>query len=197
MAKNIVLKKGLTFVKKWEGGFINHQNDPGGATNFGISLRFLKTLDLEIGDIDRDGDIDIDDIKKLTLAHAIVIYKREFWDKYNLDTLDPIFAIGLFDTMVNVGPKQAILLAQRAINEFTDQPIIEDGIMGPQTIGATAELAPFMTRVCSVFLFKRLSFYSLIASNKPKLEVFLRGWINRVCDLEGYLRYCDIRVMNS
>jgi lysozyme family protein len=194
MTKNVALKKGLTFVKKWEGGFISHRNDPGGATNFGISLRFLRTLNPEIGDIDRDGDIDIDDVKKLTLAHAMAIYEQEFWNKYNLDTLDLIFAIGLFDTMVNVGPKQAILLAQRAINEFTDQPIIEDGMIGPQTIGVAAQLAPFMSEICPVFLFKRLSFYSLIASNKPKLEVFLRGWINRVCDLEGYLRYCDIRV---
>jgi lysozyme family protein len=192
MTKNVALKKGLIFVKKWEGGFINHKNDPGGATNFGISLRFLKTLNPEIGDIDRDGDIDIDDVKKLTLAHAMAIYEQEFWDKYNLDTLDPIFAIGLFDTMVNTGPKQAILLAQRAINEFTDQPIIEDGIIGPQTIGAITGLAPFISEICPVFLFKRLSFYSLIASNNPKLETFLRGWINRVCDLEEYLRHCDI-----
>jgi lysozyme family protein len=94
--------------------------------------------------------------------------------------------------MVNTGPKQAILLAQRAINEFTDQPIIEDGIIGPQTIGAITGLAPFISEICPVFLFKRLSFYSLIASNNPKLETFLRGWINRVCDLEEYLRHCDI-----
>ena len=39
-------------VAKWEGGYIDHPNDPGGVTMYGISLMFLKSLGLVDGDID-------------------------------------------------------------------------------------------------------------------------------------------------
>lgn len=43
---------------KWEGGYFDHPNDPGGVTMYGVSLMFLKELELWEGDIDGDGDID-------------------------------------------------------------------------------------------------------------------------------------------
>ena len=44
-------EKAHEFTSRWEGGYVNHAADPGGATNFGISLRFLKSQGLDIGDI--------------------------------------------------------------------------------------------------------------------------------------------------
>lgn len=32
------------FTSRWEGGYVFHPDDPGGATNLGISLRFLRGL---------------------------------------------------------------------------------------------------------------------------------------------------------
>ena len=64
-------------VLKHEGGYVDHANDPGGATNYGISLRFVKQstgIDL---DVDGDGDIDADDIKAMTPEQAKEIYKTE------------------------------------------------------------------------------------------------------------------------
>ena len=45
---------------KWEGGFFNYPSDPGGVTNFGVSLMFLKILGLQEGDI--NGDVDSLDV---------------------------------------------------------------------------------------------------------------------------------------
>lgn len=33
-------------VAKWEGGYFDHPDDPGGVTMYGVSLMFLKELDL-------------------------------------------------------------------------------------------------------------------------------------------------------
>ena len=48
------------FILKWEGGFVNHPNDPGGATNMGVTLKTWKSQGY---DKDGDGDIDVIDLK--------------------------------------------------------------------------------------------------------------------------------------
>ncbi|MDR2666787.1 MAG: hypothetical protein LBB34_01555 [Holosporales bacterium] len=48
-----------------EGIYIDDENDSRGATKFGISLRFLKGLDIKEGDINDDNKISEEDIKDL------------------------------------------------------------------------------------------------------------------------------------
>ncbi len=71
--------KAVEKVLRHEGRYVNHPNDPGGATNYGISLRFLKQLGIEEADIDGDGFLNIEDIKAVTKEHAIRFYKLNFW----------------------------------------------------------------------------------------------------------------------
>ncbi len=58
-------EKAMTFIFKWEGGYVNDGNDPGGETNFGISKRAYPNLD----------------IKNLTKDEAKQIYYRDYWEK--------------------------------------------------------------------------------------------------------------------
>ena len=109
-------------VLKHEGGFVNDPDDPGGATNWGISLRFLKGQGLEVGDVDHDGDIDADDILKMSQSDAIAIYRQAFWVKNGYGSFpDHRVAAKTFDLCVNMGPRQAHKILQRAINAARGQ----------------------------------------------------------------------------
>ena len=55
-----------------EGGFSDDPDGPGGPTNFGITLAALLNAG---SDLDGDGDIDREDILRLTRAIAIEIFE--------------------------------------------------------------------------------------------------------------------------
>ena len=35
----MMFERALTFVLRWEGGYVDHPADPGGATNYGVTQR--------------------------------------------------------------------------------------------------------------------------------------------------------------
>lgn len=176
------------FSAKWEGGLTNHPNDPGGITNYGVSLRWLKTLGLELGDIDRDGDIDADDIRSLTPQKAAELFRHEFWDAYRLSELPQISASAHYDCVMNSGPKQATLLTQRACNHFVGSygvRLAEDGIYGPKT---RQFLKSWTTKALVLRMIAlREQFYRNLRANNAQYSPFLKGWLNRCRDLRNYL----------
>jgi len=85
-------EKALKFVLKWEGGYSNDPNDPGGETKYGISKRSYPH----------------EDIKNMTLERAKEIYYQNYWLKAGCDGLTFPFNIVVFDTAVNMGRSRAI-----------------------------------------------------------------------------------------
>lgn len=51
-----------------EGGYVKDPDDPGGATNYGVTLATLRRLGI---DLDRDGMVSKRDVKLLTTAQAV------------------------------------------------------------------------------------------------------------------------------
>lgn len=164
------------FTATWEGGLTKHHADPGGMTNFGISLRFLRAQGLEAGDVDGDGDIDAEDICALTKADAARMLKRSFWDALGLDLVKPLCAMVLYDTAVNMGPVFARKTAQKALG------VPADGTWGPVTRAALRDCDDKRTAAAMCHI-RRARYHELARKNAP-LAAFLKGWLRRVDALE-------------
>ncbi|MBF0526888.1 MAG: hypothetical protein HQK56_17525 [Deltaproteobacteria bacterium] len=175
----------------WEGGrkLTDDPADPGGATKYGISLRFLRG-EGRAGDIDHDGDVDAADIRALTEEQASEFYRREFWDKCRCDELPAPLAMAVFDTAVNVGAAKAVTLLQTELNSHSaGNPLLTvDGGMGKNTISAaiqaTQKISP--DKLALGYLNRRLRLYGDLAKT-PARAKYLKGWTSRVAALKDFL----------
>lgn len=166
---------------KHEGGFVNDPDDPGGATNFGVSLRFVKN-ELEgtkIGDIEfdlsGDGKVNADDIKNITREMAIAVYFKAFWDRRYEELSDPLGG-KYFDLSVNMGKGQATKLVQRAC-KAVGKPVDVDGGLGPQTMAALK--AANQLCVLAALRSEAAGFYRVLIAKKPVNKKFENGWLKR------------------
>ena len=169
-------------VLKHEGGYVNDKDDPGGATNFGVTIHTMRRFGV---DVNGDGVVDIRDVKALDPATARAIYKREYFEGPRIDDLPEAIQANVFDMFVNSGGN-AIKILQRLLNKM-DQKVSVDGALGPQSIAAAhaaAKLAP--KHFNDAYAIARRNYYFTLADRKPKLRKFARtrrggkgGWIKR------------------
>ena len=174
-------EKAHAFVSRMEGGFVDDPADPGGITNYGVSLRFLKSQGLDVGDIDGDGDIDADDIRALTPELAARVLRRVFWDVFPLDIVPDPLAVAVYDTAVNMGIGQASRLTQKALG------LEADGCWGPMTWAAIKNCSAPHIVALSLVNYRRARYTALVRNN-PALGKFSRGWENRMKALEKEIR---------
>lgn len=172
----------VAVILKHEGGLSNNPNDPGGITNFGISLRWLKSAGL---DINCDGVIDAKDIEIINSTEADKLYYKYWWTPNHYEAINNLdVAIKLFDMAVNMGNQTSTKIAQNAVNSFIEIPIVVDGILGSATFSAINGLTN-EDKGC-VLLHKirvlQINHYQSIVATHPVLRGFLNGWINRAND---------------
>lgn len=156
-------EKAVEIVLQREGGFVDHPADRGGATNFGISQRSYPDLD----------------IRALTRAQAVEIYRRDYWQ----DTFDKIplqkIADKLFDGVVNCGPVTAVKILQRALGDI-GFGVDLDGRFGPQTLQAVRLACERHTKPLLDAWRARVArhYVDLVLQDQTQL-VFLNGWLRR------------------
>lgn len=155
-----------------EGGFNDIKQDKGGATNYGISLRFLKGIN---EDIDGDGVITYLDIKKLTKDQAISIYHDNFWKSIYEKMPDKI-AAKVFDVSVNAGSSRSHILLQKALNKLGAKLVV-DGLLGPATLNSIAKYSE--QAIVNSFCEVQLEFYKGLVARDASQSIFLAGWANR------------------
>lgn len=152
--------KALDHVLQWEGGYVDHPDDPGGATNFGITLATLQGW--------RGRSVTKADVKALTKAEAGEIYKARYWDSCRCDELPEGVGAIVFDAAVNHGAGRAARLLQEALN------VTADGQIGPVTLAA-ARAADARALVCEIAA-RRMVLYG----NLAHFRTFGLGWSRRL-----------------
>ena len=165
----------VNVIIEHEGGLSNDKRDAGGVTNYGISLRFLRTIGM---DIDGDGDSDSEDIIALTRPGAKQIYRKFWWLKYNYERINHLEVVAkVFDLSVNMGGIAAHKILQTACNNFMPTPLKVDGILGNKTLYNTNYLDPKELRE-ELRLCAKDKYMKILAAN-PAFECFKNGWMTR------------------
>lgn len=179
-------ERALDFVLRWEGGFVNDPDDPGGATNMGVTQ---ATYDRWRDKMGRHWA----DVRQITHEEVRQIYFEDYWTPVVRPRWPGRIATVLFDTAINMGPRRGIKILQEAINTALGEArLVCDGISGRQTEQAMRECLSqgpgFVDRLLDAYLDVRRGVYHAIVERRPSSRKFLRGWLNRVRDLENHVK---------
>ncbi len=171
-----------------EGGFVNDPDDPGGATNHGVTIHTMRRLGL---DLDGDGDVDVADVRRLTRAQARQIFVQHYFHRPGIAKLPQALHATVFDMYVNAGAN-AVRILQRLLVEM-GQRIDVDGAIGPQTIeAAKLAYASAPNHLADAYGIARRNYYYRLADRRPASRKYARrrdggkgGWITRA---EAFIR---------
>lgn len=141
-----------------EGGYVNNPRDPGGETNYGITVSVARESGYK------------GSMRELSRDKAISIYRERYWDAGKCGDLPQGIVFQYFDACVNHGLKNAAKILQRALK------VDDDGIIGPATLSAAR--ASHQGELLAKFNHQRIKFYTSLST----FGTFGRGWMNRVAD---------------
>lgn len=148
----------------YEGGYVNNPNDPGGATNKGVTQAVYNAWRKARKQAPQS-------VKLISDTEVAAIYKRDYWDAIQGDNLASGLDLATFDLAVNSGVGRASKMLQQAAG------VDQDGIIGPKTIAA-ANKNPTATiaNLCNA----RLAFLKSLKT----WRFFGKGWNSRVSSLK-------------
>lgn len=163
-----------------EGGYVNNPNDPGGATNHGVTEAVARAHDYK------------GDMRDFPKALGQQIYFEDYIRKPGFDRLIELSAAAgeeVVDSGVNAGPAKPSQWLQVALNslnrrgkDYPDVPV--DGRAGPATMAAFASLQRVRGRAEACRLVVKLldaqqaAHYLRLAGNNSQFETFMPGWVS-------------------
>ena len=165
-----------------EGGYVNDADDPGGATNYGVTIGTMKSLGL---DLNKDGRVDANDVKMLTRAQAQQIFVEHYFRRPRLAELPPAVQASVFDMYVNAGAN-AVKILQRLVARM-GFAASADGVIGPRTLAAAHDAAAAAPdHFADAYGIARRNYYYSLADQRPASRKYARskaggkgGWITR------------------
>lgn len=165
-----------------EGGYVNDPEDPGGATNYGVTIGTMKSLGL---DLNKDRRVDATDVRMLTRAQAQQIFVEHYFRRPRLSDLPPAVQASVFDMYVNAGTN-AVKILQRLVARMGFSATA-DGVIGPQIVAAAHDAAAAAPdHFADAYGIARRNYYYSLADQRPASRKYARsksggkgGWITR------------------
>jgi lysozyme family protein len=149
-----------------EGGYSNHPADPGGPTNWGITLadarRYWK------------GDAAADDVRRMPQSVARKIYRERYWNALRCDDLPAGVDYAVFDYGVNSGVGRAGKVLRRVLGLPDNTSAVTDAVIGAAN---NADAVRTVSAICA----ERMAFLKRLKT----FGVFGRGWTRRVASVEA------------
>ncbi len=162
-----------------EGAFVDHPDDKGGPTMYGITEKVARLHHF-------DGPM-----RHMPRSLAVAIYKDQYWAGPNFDRVSMLsmpIAEELLDTGVNMGIAWAGKFLQRSLNALNNQgthysDLVVDGLIGNATLGALKDYLDRRQHEGERVMLKALNClqgerYIAIAEAREANESFVFGWIS-------------------
>jgi lysozyme family protein len=104
-----------------EGGYVNHPSDPGGPTNFGITLADYRRY--------RKPDATAADVRAMKVGDANAIYRAKYWNAQRCDQLPPGVDYSIFDYGVNSGTGRSGKVLRRVLGLSDKTSVVNDEVL--------------------------------------------------------------------
>lgn len=160
-------ERSMPLVLVYEGGYVNHPRDPGGATFQGVTQRAYdgaRTMN----------DLPHQDVRKMSAPERNAIYQHFYWDAVYGDVMPLGVDFVMFDGAVNSGPVNSIKWTQAALHSLGLYDGDIDGHIGPVTCGGMA-LCKNYDELVSRIVNRRLVYLRNLGTYMD----FGRGWEKR------------------
>lgn len=159
-------ERAMKILAVHEGGYVNHPDDPGGATNKGVTQATYDSYRLRRG-------LALKSVRHIGDDEVYEIYRRQYWDSIHADDLPEGVAYCVFDASVNSGPARAAKWLQVEVGAQVD------GIVGNETLGLVEaqNRGVLIDRFCD----RRLAFMRRLRHWKT----FKNGWSKRVREVRA------------
>jgi lysozyme family protein len=156
----------LTRLLAHEGGYTDHPDDPGGPTNFGITIADYRRY--------AKAGATAADVRAMSIDEAMAIYRRRYWDAQRCDDLPAGVDYAVFDYGVNSGIGRSGKVLRRMLRLADDSSIVTDDVIAA---ARSADARALVTAICD----ERLRFLKSLKT----WAVFGKGWGRRVDEVKA------------
>ena len=150
----------ITKVFEDEGGYSNDAGDPGGPTNFGITIHDARMY--------WKHDATANDVRNMPKSIAEDIYDKHYATPLHYNDLPAGVDYAVLDYGINSGIRRSARILQKLVGAHVD------GDIGPETIKDTNQMDPI--KLVNAIYDERLRFLK----NLRTWHIFGKGWGRRI-----------------